>query len=1126
MISSGIKRGLAASAVSALAVAGLPLLAGSASADSYMDQLGNTETRLYSQYSGFGSVQNDGTNTKVHLLAGGGEDVVQVRFEYTEDRLAGTPVWKAITTVSRANGGFSAEWDVPTGIYNLPNVAVRAVALNNVGTEIGTADQASAVVGSAQPAVDIANAPGSTVNVFKQPYTVDGKTAQLGVISGKTSDVSAGVDVEVSNLTTGAPTGTNDAVEADAANGLREWKGAVDFSGYGWDATPADGTVNQAVVGAKSGSDDAELVNLVEQKISTVTAVADPSTVQGANKAKGVVTVKDAAGNPIAGAQVFEDADNDGVHDAAETFKYTDANGEAIFSGVDGLSGSAAGTQHVFIVNTDDGDDYDASADYRRTVTVTSYTPAASTITAASHDGAAFDFDEYTAGDIKVTVKDQNSNPKAGENVVGKWTMTAFSNGAVTTAAATITDNGDGTYTVAFPGTVEGSYKLDTWIEKDGNPGQSAGDMSAAPLTLAAGEANVVWNDGGTAQAPAGTTATFKGVIELDDHTALPNRNVAFTWAKNATGNAVVAAQSAQPAGTTRTGDTGATGTADGSGHFGVAISDPAASPQPAELNGSLTVTPASTTDYGTNTDGSDVLDVDFLADSAVDQTATAATVNQDDLSTSAAPGRPVHVDITVLNAAGTALTDLPVKVTTDHGFFTTPDATTLSELKPSPAAAAGANYGEWEDKGASYDTTTDDSGYAEAVVAIERDPGFDDDGMVDATVTFVVGGKSFDVPVTFDSSDPMNPGEVKVVLDDNQTVSVLPKAPTTENVWFDVFATDQFGNLTDVPVNLSDGSSPAKMWDNDGAGSAIDNGDTVTSQFTDETPRFYSYSDAASAQTITGLWDNASTLVWKDAVADVAGVPATQGFQEEDALGVDGTDGTKTKDVTGSMAPINWYTIDYAASSYSLTHTGADTQPTGTTVTETYQAIDQNGEPIQNLDVTFFRTGPDNLQDGDGNSIDITDDLGKAYYVFQGAKSGTATITAVVRAPGRDLNNDGDWLDSGERGGIVPQGEKTDVVKFEGRAAIVAKLVGSNNGSKADVVKVDGPSSAAGAKVRLYKLVNGVRKFVMAGNLGTSGNKVFTVADKNGKSYTKYVAVVSPTAKTKGDTTNTKSVR
>ena len=96
--SSGMKRGLAATAISALAVTGLPLFAGSAHADSINDQVGAGNVELKTQYTGVASVQNDGVNRTVHLLAGGGSDVVQVRFEYVRRRLL-----RSSSTRSRAS---------------------------------------------------------------------------------------------------------------------------------------------------------------------------------------------------------------------------------------------------------------------------------------------------------------------------------------------------------------------------------------------------------------------------------------------------------------------------------------------------------------------------------------------------------------------------------------------------------------------------------------------------------------------------------------------------------------------------------------------------------------------------------------------------------------------------------------------------------------------------------------------------------------------------------------------------------------------------------------------------------------------------------------------------------------
>ena len=69
-----------------------------------------------------------------------------------------------------------------------------------------------------------------------------------------------------------------------------------------------------------------------------------------------------------------------------------------------------------------------------------------------------------------------------------------------------------------------------------------------------AGEAVAEWNDGDVAQAGASTTKVLSGTYALEDGTALAGRRVDFTWAPN--GDAVIAPQSSQPAGTTRDGNT------------------------------------------------------------------------------------------------------------------------------------------------------------------------------------------------------------------------------------------------------------------------------------------------------------------------------------------------------------------------------------------------------------------------------------------------------------------------------------------------------------------------------------------------------------------------------------------
>jgi len=107
MNSSGIKRSLAVAATSALAIAGLPLLATSASAvpNSSTTNVGADAVEFYSANAGAVSAKNDGTNTTVSLVVGGGSNVTsvqyQVRYNNTGDFVnIGAPVGR------NADGGW------------------------------------------------------------------------------------------------------------------------------------------------------------------------------------------------------------------------------------------------------------------------------------------------------------------------------------------------------------------------------------------------------------------------------------------------------------------------------------------------------------------------------------------------------------------------------------------------------------------------------------------------------------------------------------------------------------------------------------------------------------------------------------------------------------------------------------------------------------------------------------------------------------------------------------------------------------------------------------------------------------------------------------------------------------
>lgn len=1085
MNSSGIKRGLAATAISAMAVTGLPLLASSASANSMAEQAGGADVvTIYNPADlGTASIKNDGVNTTIHLVANGGANVIQVRFEYFA---AGT--WHTIATVGRSGGVFATEWAPPPALYNT-SVPIRATGVSNIGTDIAGADTNTAVVSAAAEAIDIANAEGSSLGVFEQPYAgPNDKT--LGGVSGTTSDLAADP-----TITTQSPSGTGAALPEDyhetvaAGDTSRDWSGPVDFSGYTWDSTPADGTVNQALVIASDQSDDAEAVSLYKQTITEVTAVATNPTVPAGGNSPVKVTVTDQNGTPVVGAQVEQDTNRDGT---GENEAYTNSKGVATFT----QSGATSPNTDDYFVNTTGTATYENGTDFKRSVTVSEYTPQAASITPTSKDGAAFDDDENALGDIFVTVKDQNGAARSGEVVRYAWTVTPFATTAgypKTLTEGSATTDADGKATIPFPvSEPSGTYTLHTYINQDGTPGQQAGDLGGQDLTVKAGQADAKWDDGAVAQAPASSTATFEGNLVLEDGTALPGRNVAFTWTKNVTGNAVVAAQGAQPAGTTRTGDTTATAKTGTDGSFAVALTDPPANPTVNELNGNLNVQTTNTPDIGNAGDNSD-LQVDFLKSAAPDSADDITVSAQDLIDAMATPGRPVDLDITVQNGDHTVnLTDYPVTVTVNHGFLS-PNAETAADLKADPAAAEGGAFGEWASDGASKEFSTNDSGNTGTVVAIEKDDLFDTQQTVTTRVTITAGTVSKTVDIDFDSVNPLNGGAVSVerAAASQQTVSVLPKAPTNESVFYNVFTEDQFGNLVDgESVDLSDDMTNAFMNGTDGA-------TTVNSQLADESPALELEATRAGDQTVTGKWTTEKNT-WTD------GDLVTAGFQRLRKTEATGT----VKQDAGET--VNWYVIDFANSTYTMTHDTADTVPVGTTVLMTYTAIDQMGEPINGVEVGFFRTGPDDYQDGDFNSFGTTGQDGKVSYVFAGAKAGTATVEGLIT----DYSSVG-----GDQ--IVPESRASDQVTFAGPVGPVPAgltLRGGDNGAADDSLFANAIGKTEGATVKLFrKRADGSWKFLQKGVMNRKGNYRFEdVADLNGNKVTRYKAVVQATDLTK----------
>ena len=1077
MNSSGIKRGLATTAITALAVTGIPFIATSANAETLNNSVATADSVVVvAPDTASASTKNDGQNTTIRLQAIAGANVAQIRFEYKIGAGAYIPI---NTTTRNDNGSFSFEW-AAAGLDGA-TVDIRAVGLAAGGATVTTTTPDSVLISSTATSVNITDGPAAAV--FQKP-DYDGIGADVasqnvsvsGTSSSTTSTPSlqywdpsanayAGAGTSTSTTATGATTGT--------------WSGVLDITGYDYAAA------DELLVKATDVTDDAEAFALTKQVITTVTAAADRTNVPAGQSAVVTVTVKDQNGTPIVGAEV---RDSDGV-----LIGQTNSAGQ-----VKPTQGAGA---KFYYANATASDPYEEALGDKKsdTVTVTQYAQVETSLVATSVDGSAFDFTEYDNGDdISVQIKDQNNNDvdEANRTVNYYWVNTPFDGSAVIRTPAApgtlpATTDADGVADIPLPVVRKpGTFELFAGLAADGL-GNGAVAQSKV-LTVKAGEAVIKFDETAPEQAVAGTSETVSGKLVLEDGTGLAGRSVQVDY-DNGAGDANIVLADNTTAGT-RTVVTAA------DGGFSVVIRDVAvAAPaaQPTE-NGTVTAdTVPGTPDNDDPQTAAVNQDVNFVASETAGSVVIAAETPISIDGGTKTPGRPVHSSVTVLSADQDAttpgvqavpLTNTEVTLTLDKGFFT-PYSTTEAGLKPDPAAANGADSGEWATLGQSIVVKTDNNGVARFTAAIEKDSGFDDDGDVNATVTATVGAVSDTEVIDWSSENPLNGGAVDLTFapDSFQESAILPKAPLDDEVAFNVFVTDQFGNRV--------GGEDVEIDDKSNAPFTATTDYSLNSDFT-------ATSDSAG--------DNAVEAEWTTDTYTYVGTVATA---------------TPDEVLTDSLT-VNWYAVDFAASTYTLTHSGPDTQPVGSVVTETYTAIDQNGEPISDLDVTFFRSGPDDLQDGSGNSGGLLGQDGKITYTYQGAKAGTAIVTAIAE--------DRTALGSGDQ---VAPAELTDSVTFGndttqppnpgGRIEINAVLTGLDNGAANDRLKVTTKrKAAAGATVRLFKKVRGVKVLVKTKKLNEFGAVRFIAIDRNGKNRTDYFAIVTRTDKTKGDRSNNKTIR
>lgn len=711
--------------------------------------------------------------------------------------------------------------------------------------------------------------------------------------------------------------------------------------------------------------------------------------------------------------------------------------------------------------------------------------PAKVSLVATSHDGSAFDLDEYAAGDITVQVTNSATGAvdvDDSQDLSYSWTVKPFGANPVpvrvpATGADIQATDVNGEFTVPLPaGQGPGTYVLTAGLGPDGAAANAI--TSAVLLTVKTGNAAVTFAGASPLRAEAGVDHPVAGSLRLEDGTGLPGRSIDLGIVRGTAGTDPQADAGFVPAPP----DTAlvdslpvTTGT---TGSFHAVLSDPAEDGQGTELGDTVTADTATTPNIGDAAAGS-TLAVDLVSMSAP----SGSTAVLDDLGpgtpgqalasrlTVTAPDDTFDVDPATPGVQGDADSDPdPVvgqvyTLTIDHGFFTTG--------QDSLPSVVGAQAGNLVQLGTTLTGLTNAAGEVDFRAGIARDPGFDDDGLVAATVTAVAGGPTATTSADWDSSDALN-GHVAVALSP-AVEQVAPVNPTLagDRTYYEVFALDQFGNrVGGKPVDLTY-SGDLDNWDY--------SDDFTVSDF-DTSGDIWIDSFEAGAIKVTGTWQDAPTYRYVDTA---------------------GTAVADTANATGSSTA-TFYELSFKASKFSISSSATDVVPVGTAVTQTVRVTDQKGNPVRGYQVRFYRYGPDKTS-GEALATKSTNVRGEASYTFVGNRLGHATITASV--------TDG-----------VSTRNLTAEAVFG--STISARLVAGKGGPGADRLTVSAQPVAAGARVQLYRVLSGKRYLVGTSTLSRTGNAAFKIRDRNKKASTSYVALVRSTPRSVADDSNAAKVR
>lgn len=563
----GLNKGLAATAVGALAVTGLTfgVTAGPAGAAGP----GVAFMSLHNQ-NGDASIRFDGNDNAVSLVAMRLDPAATITFEYNTNPAAGdaTPGWTAaLGTVTMAGDYATLPWEPPAVLVG-KEVAVRAVA-TIAGAATYSTRQGVAIAGTDWGTETVAanrftfSTP--DLGFFDQPYASSGRTATRSAIHSFTSATGGTAQVSWWNPATQAFQGTVDAavkpsdlkvpVTFATVPGGGEFNADLDITAFDADAGDILG------VAAELDTDDVRTTTLYAQSLGSISA-SGPQVAAGQPTTITVSVVDSSFSRAIAGVEVRR-ADGSLVG-------YTDGQG---FVRDQVVGGAIPASYYANGVN--DLDAYDGATDVQ-TSSVLTYTPGPSDLLPVFVDGRLFDDDEYAAGDLSLLVVDGNLGqvPVAGTGVEYRVYPTGATPPA--TYAAAVTD-ANGRVPVAFaPQGPDGGYTIDYRLTGGAD----------STVTFTAGDATLALTPASGTAAPGGQVA-FKAGLTVAG-IPLQGRRVGATYARGVELVPGTTADAGLVSGSQQL--PSLNGASDTLGAFTVTVRDPAENPQGAEPGGKVTL--------------------------------------------------------------------------------------------------------------------------------------------------------------------------------------------------------------------------------------------------------------------------------------------------------------------------------------------------------------------------------------------------------------------------------------------------------------------------------------------------------------------------------------------------------